>query len=253
MAEAKNFFVDPRDIDDLKKSILGVLCKGICKNTGLIITQGVFVDCICQKEYQNKIKYLIAGIPKKYWDFTLRNLTKEFEQENRDALIILQKYREKIEVMVQEGIGLYVQGAVGLAKSALSFHTLKYAIGKNVVSYSIRMSQLTKLIFDSLRDSKARDHLDYIKHEVQLLMVDEIEKDYKIGDLNQFQGVQVNDFFGAIYERKKSLIVTSNLPKTGLKGIQANNVIDRLEELIDVVLTGASYRRSDIAFNKLME
>jgi DNA replication protein DnaC len=253
MIETKNFFVDPQDVKELKTSIVGILCKGVCNGTGLLIVQGVFVDCICQKEYQNKVKFLVANIPKKYWDFTLRNLTKEFTEENKGALGILQQFREKIEMVTQEGIGLYMQGSVGLAKSALSFHILKNAINKDIVSYSIRMSQLTKLIFDSLRDPKAKDHLEYIKRDVRLLMIDEIEKDYKVGDLSQFQGIQVNDFFGAVYERRKSLIVTSNVPKTGLKGFQAGNVIDRLEELIDVVLTGASYRRSDTALNKLME
>lgn len=249
----KTFFLDKEEIEALRVSTIGVTCSNLCKGAGVILSQTSFIDCACQKDFQNKIKYIASNIPKKYWDFTLRNLTKEFVEGNKAGLGILQEYREKIDIMVKEGIGLYIQGSSGLAKSALSYHLLKYAASKNIICYGIRMSQLTKLIFDSLKDDKFSDLLDYIKKDVQLLLIDEIEKDYNISDLNKFSGVQVNDFFGSLYDRKKSLITTSNIPKGGLKNIHASNIVDRLEELIDIIFTGSSYRKSDGALKKLFE
>jgi len=248
-----NFLITKEDVDEIKESVVGVVCKNICNKSGVLISNNVFVDCICQKEYQLKIRYLMANIPKKYWDFTLRNLTKEFTDENKNSLLILQQYREKVEIAVKEGLGLYIQGDVGLAKSALSYHLLKTSISKGVSVYSIRMSLLTKLIFDSLKERQYKDQLDWIKRDVQLLLIDEIDKDYKISDLSQFAAIQINEFFNMIYERKKALIVTSNIPKSELSKVHASNVVDRFEELIDVIFTGRSYRRQESSFKKLFE
>lgn len=212
------------------------------------------MDCSCMREYQNKLGYLEANIPEKYWDFTLRNLTGEFIKENKMGLTVLQKYREKIDGdVINFGLGLYIQGSVGLAKSALAYHTLKHALNKNLISYSIRLSSLTKLIFDSLKDTRARQQLDWIKMHVQIFMIDEIEKDYKVGSLDQFAGIQLNEFFSMLYEKKKALIITSNIPKSELRNIHADNVVDRLEELVDIVFTGQSFRKPNIALNTLME
>ena len=253
MINPGNFLVNKEDVEELQRATLGVLCGDTCHKSGVLIVDGVFTDCACMKEFLNKVKYLTANIPRKYWDFTLRNLTKEFTDENKDPLLILQKYRENIEKAVKNGISLYVQGSVGLAKSALSYHILKNAASKGFTTYSIRMSSLTKLIFDSLKESKCREHLEWLKRDVQLLMIDEIDKDYKIGDLNQFAAIQVNEFFNMVYERKKALIVTSNIPKSELGKIHASNVVDRLEELIDIVFTGRSFRKQGGSLDKLFE
>lgn len=253
MINAGNFLISKEDVEELRESIIGVFCKNDCNKSGVIIVNKVFTDCTCQKEFQAKVRYLIANIPKKYWDFTLRNLTKEFTDENKDSLLILQQYRENAERAVKNGIGLYIQGSVGLAKSALSYHLLKTFATKGVPSYAIRMSSLTKLIFDSLKESRSKDQLEWIKRDVQLLMIDEIDKDYKVSDLNQFAAVQVNEFFNMVYERKKALIVTANIPKSELNKVHANNVVDRLEELIDVIFTGRSFRKQDTSFKKLFE
>ena len=252
MSEFKNFFIDKNDVDDLKNLIIGKTCNNACEGKGVIVKNHMFIDCTCSKEFQNNIQLLLANIPKKYWDFTLRNLTKEFSASNTEPLALFQRFREEITLMIREGVGLYVYGAVGLAKSALSYYTLKYAMTKGIVCYSIRMSQLTKLIFDSLKENKYRDQLDWIKHDVQLLMIDEVDKDYNIRNLNQFAGVQVNDFFGMLYEQKKSLIVTANVPRDGLKSVHADNVIDRFGELVDVAITGGSYRKSAGALKRLI-
>lgn len=120
--------------------------------------------------------------------------------------------------------------------------------------FCIRMSQLTKLLVENLLNNEVyADRIQWIKDKVSLLMIDEIEKDYKINDPNSFSGSIVNDFFGAIYDSKKSLIVTSNKPKHLLKGIHAGSVIDRLEELADVILIGSSFRGQNEAISQIMK
>jgi DNA replication protein DnaC len=104
------------------------------------------------------------------------------------------------------------------------------------------MSHLTKLVFESIKDPLAKDKLEWLKRDVKLLVVDEIEKDYKISDGQSFSGVNISDIFDEFYETKKCLIVTSNVPKEELDKVHSKNVVDRLRELVDIPLVGESYR-----------
>jgi DNA replication protein DnaC len=100
-------------------------------------------------------------------------------------------------------------------------------------------------------DDNKKDHLNFIKNETKLLLIDEIEKEFSIDDTSRFMGSQVNDFFSHVYDSQKSLIVTSNVPKEELRKVHAFNIIDRLQELIDIVFVGESFRGSGNALQKL--
>lgn len=253
-----NPLITPDKIRVLKESIIGVHCKGMCKKSGSIITNGVFEDCSCVSVFRDQVLFLSANIPDKYFKFDLRNLTKRFSDDNPVALSIIKNYIVKLPDMIQEGIGLFIEGESGLAKSSLGVYILKEAVKKQKTCFYIRMSNLTKFLFDS--NSKmteegeyAQSIVNWIREEVDLLMIDEIDKDYKLDNPNSFLGSLVNDFFGYVYDSNKSLIVTSNKTKQSLKGIHADNVIDRLEELADVILIGTSFRNPKDALTRIMK
>ncbi len=240
-------------VDELKKSLFGKVCSNRCNGEGNYLENGTFVECTCNKEFQWRVKLIKANISEKYWDFTFRNLLKKFLDDNEFALLIIKKYCENIEKMIEEGIGLFIQGPKGLAKTALSSYILKEALKKDFSVYSIRMSHLTKLLIESFKDSSKAELLKWIKEEVKLLLIDEIEKDFRVGEINSFTGTHINEFFDDIYNKKKSLLVTSNITKAKLKTVHAENVVDRFEELGDVILIGESYRRQSDVLQKIME
>ncbi len=238
--------IDSNDVTSLKNSVIGKFCNNECQGTGLLLKEGVFYDCRCVEEFKRRLKFLQANIPKKYWEFDLRNLTKEFCDENKLALNILKKYASKIKEMTLEGVGLYIQGSHGLAKTALGYYLLKEGLKKDLTCYSISMSHLTKILFDISIDEN-KEKINFLKNKVDLLLIDEIEKDYNVDKPTSYLGSLVNDFFRSIYDNKKSLIITSNLPKKDLesKKIHASNVVDRFEELVDVILVGKSFRKQN--------
>jgi DNA replication protein DnaC len=245
-------FVTSDDIRKIKEATIGVVCKNKCGGTGSIVSKNVIRDCECLLEFQAQLAYLCAGIPKKYWNFTFDDLLPAFQKSNTIALKIISNYFERIPEMIFDGVGLYIQGKSGLAKSALASLILKEAKLLTYDCYCIRMSQLTKLVFESLNDPDKRDMLKWLKDDVQLLVIDEIDKDYRIQSTDGFAGNQINEFFGDVYNSKKALIVTSNLSKKDLSKVHALNVVDRLSELVDVVLVGESYRNQEDALKKII-
>jgi len=250
-------FISEEKVLQLKETIIGVVCNNTCKGTGVILdtaaTTKTLKDCDCIDVFKKHTSYIGAGIPKKYWEFDLTVLAEKFTQENDTSLTIINNYCNKIEKMVDDGVGVYLQGVSGVAKTAIAFYIMKKALDKRISCYSLRLSQLTKLMYESTQDDSKRDFLDFIKKETQLLFIDEVEKDFAVGDTNKFMGSQVNDFFGYLYDNQKSLIVTANVPKSDLRHVHAFNIVDRLQELVDIILVGESFRSSSIALNKIMK
>jgi DNA replication protein DnaC len=246
-------FVTPDEVHKLKEATIGVICKGKCGGTGSLVSKNVIADCECLTEFRLRLDYLCAGIPKKYWNFTFDDLLPAFTKANTLALKLITNYIQRISEMISNGVGLYIQGKSGLAKSALASCILKEAKILGCDCYCIRMSQLTKLVFESLEDPDKRNMLKWLKDDVQLLVIDEIDKDYRVQNIDGFAGNQINEFFGDVYNSQKALIVTSNLAKKDLSKVHALNVVDRLSELVDVVLVGESYRNQGDALKKIME
>lgn len=242
----QSFLVTSEEIETLKNSIIGKVCKNKCEGKGAVLKDNVFINCNCVDEFEKRLRLLQSNIPKKYWDFDLRNLTKEYSENNKIPLKILKGYTDKIKEMVDKGVGLYIQGAHGLAKTALSYYILKEGIKQEIICYAISMSYLTEILYN-IKLEENRNRIDWIKNDVELLVIEEIEKDYKIEQPTSFLGSLVNDFFRSLYDNKKALIINSNMSKKALKdsNIHASNIVDRFEELVDVILVGNSFRRQD--------
>lgn len=249
----QSFLITPEEVEDIKNETLGKVCNNKCLGRGAFLENAQFVDCTCKSEFERRVRLRQANIPKKYWDFDLRNLNKEYAEKNDTALQILKKYTAKLKSMADKGIGLYIQGTHGLAKTALSYYILKEGIKKDIVCYATSMSQLTDLLY-CINNPECKSRIDWIKKEVQLLVIEEIEKDYNVDKSTSFMGSLVNDFFRSLYDTKKALIVTSNLSKKALKEskIHADNVADRFEELVDIILVGSSYRKQDESLKQIL-
>lgn len=244
-------FLDSDTIQKIKTKT--ILSCSICAGKGATFDGNSFHNCICTEKFLREINLVGAGISKKYWTFSLDDLTPEFHKQNEVALRIIQMYSRNIKKAVDEGVGLFIQGQAGLAKSSIGHIILRDAVDQGFIGYSIRMTKLSRLIFDSLENPEKKELLNWIRDKVQILLVDEIDKDYKTGDLTSFQGTQVNDFFEEIYDRQVPLILTSNLAKKDLVGKHAYNIIDRFKELIDVIFVGESYRNQEDSLEKLIE
>jgi len=246
-------FLNDVDVNKLKDKYVGKVCVNKCQSSGVILENRTFIDCECMVEYKKYLSFLNAGINDRYWNFGYKDLEKKFVKDNTLALRYINAYREKLDKMIEKGVGIYIQGKPGLAKSAIAYLILKEAIAKNYTCYSIRMSKLTNLTCESVNDTEKKDMLDWLINDIDLLLIEEIDKDYKIADTNKWAGKNINEFFGDLYNSRHSLIVTSNIPRNELKGIQADNVIDRLAELIEVSFVGVSYRKFESYLKKMLD
>lgn len=236
------------DVLKIRKNVIGKVCNNQCDGTGVVVVRKEhtieFVDCACVKEFKKHIALVRANIPPKHWDFSLRNLTAAFMGDNREEIELIKNYCSNIANAVDAGAGLFIQGSSGLAKSALAYYILKSAISADLVGYSVRMSALTTMLLESFKDQETKELLDWIRRDVQILVLDEIDKDYKINRTDTYTGTHVNEYLSYLYDKKVALLITSNTPllRAELEKIHAPNIVDRFMELTPVTLTGESYR-----------
>jgi len=225
----------------------GVECN-ICHGKKVILKtleDGItFVDCSCVAEDLRRAKIELARIPEKYLDFELRDLSEGFRKENKEDLQIVLNYLKNLSEMIKEGKGLFFQSDPGLAKSSLAAYIARQAIEQKFTCFMGRMSHFMTMKFEALRNIEASKELvNYIIKKVDLLVVEEIEKVYLAGNEDAMTEILLSEFFGELYDKKKSLIITSNAPRKDL-GKLPSHILDRFDEMItDVVFTGESYRK----------
>lgn len=218
-----------------------------CEGKRVLITHkdgGVeFVDCLCVGRDAWEYKLNAANVPEKYRNFQLDNLSDTFKKENKEDLQIVLDYLEHLDIQIEEGRGLFFQSDPGLAKSSLAAVIVRHALEMGVTCYMGRMSRYISMKFQALRDEEARDFVNWLVSEVDLLVIDEIEKVYMVGDNDAMTEILVSEFFGELYDNKKALIATSNLPRKDL-GKLPSHLLDRFDEMItDVVFVGESFRK----------
>ncbi len=155
----QTIFLTKDRITDIKNDTIGIVCSNSCSYTGSILVGNIIKDCSCLIEFKKRINFLGAEVPEKYWDFTYANLLGDFKEENHTTLATIKVFSDKLAEMTLGGYGLYIQGASGLAKSALAAYIVKAAIRARIVSYFTSMPRLSKLILDANKEAEAKTKL----------------------------------------------------------------------------------------------
>jgi len=116
------------------------------------------------------------------------------------------------------------------------------AISEGFSCYMGRMSRYMSAKFEALRDPSARDFVNWLT-KCDLLVIDEIEKVYVVGNEDAMTEILISEFFGESYDNKCALVITSYVPRQEL-GKLPSHLLDRFHEMItDVIFVGESYRR----------
>jgi hypothetical protein len=191
-------------------------CK-ICGGLGTIdvkVPGGYRIDpCKCSVQAVAQKQISDAGIPRRFYEWDLRNLQKDFRIKNKEALSALKLYVEKIDRNIRNGNGLWVSSPPGLGKNALLCYILRLAIEKKYRAYFVRARHIVELKFDSWRDREARDVLYHLTEGSHIVAIADIEK----GPLsNNLENVKVQCFYEVLSDIDDSricLLVSSNLPK----------------------------------------
>src|SRR5512140_734551 len=97
-------------------------CK-LCNGLGSIeVYEGGSIRielCKCAVQTLTHRRIEEAGIPRRFFDWDLRNLQRSFRIKNRDSLHAVKRYVNQLDKNIRNGKGLWVSSPPGLGKNQL--------------------------------------------------------------------------------------------------------------------------------------
>lgn len=230
---------DETTLDAIRSS-----CK-ICSGSGVIVSKDdnkvVLSDCKCIEKVAKEIALIRANIPRQYRTFDLRNLTKKFAKQNTSQIRVVKKYIDHLKENIENGTGIWFISAPGLGKSSMISYILKEAMAQGHTAYFERASHIHSLKFAALRDIKAKNMLNYIVNDIDIMAIEELEKIYLINDAalaNQL----FFEFLSDLYDTKKALLISTNIPRPIAEAKFPTYIVDRFRSLKTIIFQGESER-----------
>ena len=233
----------------------------LCRQSGYIYGKDakgdvVFEDCQCVKNFARFSNYLKAGVYRRYWEWvpTDDTLDDTFKANNSQSIADLRAFGNDMDSFVQTGKALYVWGGFGTGKTAFGMWLLKQALEvptkSHVIDFKYKcglmtLHELVQLLIDCQMDSTKKPLLEYVQ-QLDMLVIDEFDKENKTGTKERFSGVAFGDVFNLFYNQQKAMIVIANSKIADLldDGIHTPDVLDRLADFDQTIeLQGSSFRQ----------
>lgn len=220
-------------------------CK-ICRGKGFSVKveneERIFEDCECVKKIRTRLAYIEANIPLRHISWNMDQLTEEFRKTNATPLGHIEEYIKNLEENIDKGNSFWLSSAPGQAKSSIIGHLVKTAVDQGHRCYFGRASELHSKKFDALSDPAARRFIDFIVDEVDLLVIEEIDKIYLKDDLSMNNKLFF-DLISDLYDSNKALIITSNEMKSAVLKRFPNFIADRFGEVNNYFFAGGKSGR----------
>jgi hypothetical protein len=219
------------------------VCNGLGFSVKIEDDTRVFEDCSCVVKLKRDLSYIDANIPRLYLKWDISQLTDAFKTANPTCAPHVQGYIANISYNLDEGIGFWLASTPGLAKSSMAAYVVRKATDAGHICYFERAANLHSKLFDALKNDDAKDLISHIINNVELLVIEEIDKLYLKDDMS-FNNKSFFDFLSELYDSNKSLIITSNDTRDQVLSRYPSFVADRLKDLDFLPLKGKSGRMS---------
>jgi len=195
--------------------------------------------------------YILANIPQKYFKFELDKIKKRIltVEKNYDSIDKIDSYLNNLENAVKKGIGLYLSGPHGVAKTTISIIILKEAIKQHYKCFFCKSSEIINFARSGWKSEDRKIYWDYIVDNTDILVVDDI---VRLFDVSEKERVHIDEIFTKRDDANKVTIITANHELRDNKDVFGDALYSNFKErLIEIDLIGDDYR--DLLGEKLMD
>ena len=221
---------------------------GVCDGSGWIIgPEDVARPCQCREERlrRTRTRGVSSVIPPRYRGVSFdRPPVSDMERDlqTKSAVADIRRYADDIDARLDEGRGLWLFGNTGTGKTTLAMLVSKAALdaGRSVAIYS-----LPKLLARIRRTYDAEPGGDsYLEFFDRLTGVDLLHLD-DLGAERSTEWVieQLYALINERYERRLSIVVTTNVEHAQLEEQIGERTVSRMNEMCDEIALFGSDRR----------
>ena len=232
-------------------------CRLGCGGRGFVLVpdeRGAHMeDCECRKRAVLLYRLDQANVGERFIDFDAAKLDPAFVALNHVEINAIWDFIHRLPNRIEAGHGLYLSGPNGVAKTALTALIVRQACMLGLPAYQATLSNLVKLRLDGMRDQAAREKSEWISSAaVKVLAIEEVDK---LEILSATAGGSlrhdaISEIMNDVYYRKRTLVVTANVPLLGPGGLEdrsrfpdfPTHIIDRMKSLSPLSLNGESFR-----------
>ena len=192
---------------------------------------------------------LQAGIFERFKNVSFQTI--KVDDDIKENAEMIYRYAKKIDKYVAEGKGLILSGSYGTMKTTLAVCVLRKFIEQGGSGLFIPMCS----IMDNLYSMRTRSLEEWYRfetklRETKLLVIDDLG-----GEDTSAPWVlpKVNSIITERYNRKKTIIITTNMTKNELVNTYSGRIIDRLKSTNFYIAFNAKSKRKGLNLNELRE
>ncbi len=169
--------------------------------------------CKCAVRVLAQERIVQADIPRRLYDWDLRNLSKKFRVKNFESLNLVKKYVNNLEKNIRLGRGLWVSSPPGLGKNHLLCYILRLALEKEYNAHFIKAQKVIEIKLEAWKDRYSPNLLSKIIDYSDIVALADIEKGPLSPIPDNFKVQSFYEFLCDIDDGKISLLISSNIPK----------------------------------------
>jgi len=198
-------------------------------------------------EEQQQRLFTVANIPQKYFKFDYNEIieTIALDIDNQTAVNSIKTYYKSLQKAADQGIGLYIHGPHGVAKTTITTLILKKAVNLYFRCFFWKSSDIIEFIRSGWKNENRRRFFDYVVNTVDFLVIDDIVRLFSEYKEAAAEKLYIDKIFIKRDDMNLSTIITSNV---GLDAIQEQMgpalYSNFRERLIDVEVRGDDFRDS---------
>lgn len=238
-----------------------ILCCGNCGDEKeFIMPNGAKVPCLCKcemekMELEEKLEKRQSFIRnnQKYIDNEYRDLyLKDIDNSSKEFDFAF-NFVEKFEELKKLKTGLYIYGDTGNGKTTIAKAIANELFDKE---YRVLMMSCNKAI-QKINDGNGNTQENIVHFKQTLLNSDLIVlDDFGASRETDYQLEKIYNLINYLYENRKTIIITTNIPRADLgseQNLTKKRIFDRIIEMTYGVLISGVGVRKQLARNKITE
>lgn len=210
---------------------------------GCKVCKGLDLTHACYQKYFTEVAKVEANVPIKYRMFTLEDIK---APESAPVVSKIKRYVRQLPDHKTKGLGVYLWGNTGNAKTALASIVLMAALEQGYTAYFTDLMKCMDSITEGWNDEDVK--ADFIKRILnsEFLVIDDVGREYK-----SKSGFTEAHFDMIFRERANNLlptILTSNLAPSDIATDYGKRLLSIFYEHVLLIETNqADYRRKVLA------
>lgn len=194
-----------------------------------------------EKEFLKRC-YALANIPQKYFDFEFEKIKNKIltTDANFESVQKIEKYLNNIENIAEKGIGLYITGPHGVAKTTIAIIIIKKAIQMHYRSFFCKSSEIVDFVRSGWTSEERKLFWNYVVNTTDFLVIDDIARLFQV---QESERLYIDQIFTKRDDSNLPTIITSNHELAENKDLFGEALYSNFKErLIEVDLIGDDYR-----------